>query len=66
MRAFAHLKEKPDEDMETALRNEEYIFWNDYIKSVCKNYDFTEEQFKKDMPLVMVYSSGTTGFWGII
>ena len=41
MRAFAHLKEKPDEDMETALRNEEYIFWNDYIKSVCKNYDFT-------------------------
>lgn len=61
IRALTHLKEKPNKDMKFVVRKREYIFWNSYIKSAQKYHGFVEEQYGCDMPVVMVYSSGTTG-----
>lgn len=61
IKTVADFKEKPDKNMKTLLKNGEYTFWNHYIKSADNYNDFTQVQYKNDMPLIMVYSSGTTG-----
>ncbi len=37
------------------------ILWNDFVKKYKNNSVPSTEKYEKDMPLVMVYSSGTTG-----
>ncbi len=42
-------------------KNNKYVKWNKFISS-GKNYNKkTEVEYKKDMPIVQVYTSGTTG-----
>lgn len=44
----------------TNIKNNE-INWNQFIKEGNSLVSTTEVEYKKDMPLTMVYSSGTTG-----
>ena len=50
---FAKKKIKPSKDSE--------ILWNDFIKEGSKEQIPQTTAYEKQMPLVMVYSSGTTG-----
>lgn len=61
IRMLDGLKEKADSDMENALKSGEYVSWNSYIKSTRISRGAVEAQYENDMPLAMVYSSGTTG-----
>lgn len=61
IRALANLKEKSDKDVENALRSGEYVSWNGYVKSARSYRGSVEAPSENDMPLAMVYSSGTTG-----
>ncbi len=59
--AIAGSKEKKDKDIEDKVKEGKYIFWNEYIK-INKSFDLPANiQYQKDMPVIMVYSSGTTG-----
>lgn len=43
-------------------KNNNEIYWNDFIKDGNKKqFNFAGVNYEPDMPLVMVYSSGTTG-----
>ena len=61
IRAAASVKDKPDKDIDDALKSGRFTQWNSYIKT-GKNYqDNVAVQYQKDTPVIMVYSSGTTG-----
>lgn len=61
IRMLAGLKEKSDKDVENAFGDEECVSWNNYIKSARSYHGSVEARYEQDMPLAMVYSSGTTG-----
>lgn len=61
VRAVTSLHDKLDKDMKKAIQNREYILWNDYIAGCNDYHDTADLQYQKNMPLIMVYSSGTTG-----
>lgn len=47
--------------MKKACKTEKYVFWNAYIKCGSIDHGGTDAHYEKDMPMIMVYSSGTTG-----
>ena len=62
IRALARLKGKPDAGLRTAMRhNGKYVFWKDFIRAGEVYAGQVDEPYEKDRPVVMVYSSGTTG-----
>ncbi len=44
-----------------AMPSYKLMVWNDFLKSGEKFTGSTESDYKKDTPVIMVYSSGTTG-----
>lgn len=61
LRSLAALKGKKDAALKSALTESKYIIWRDFLKAGSTYTGFTEVPYQKDMPMVMVYSSGTTG-----
>lgn len=61
MRALAALKGKPDAALTAAMRQEKCTVWRVFMKAGKAYSGQTEESYEKDAPVVMVYSSGTTG-----
>lgn len=43
------------------IQNSNELFWNQFIKDGEKRKEMTPVEYRKNMPLAMVYSSGTTG-----
>src|SRR5574344_1248739 len=43
------------------LEKNNELYWNQFIKDGTSQRDVSPVQYEKDMPLAMVYSSGTTG-----
>ncbi|MCH4191864.1 MAG: acyl--CoA ligase [Butyrivibrio sp.] len=61
-RAIAGIKEKADASLTGALKNDSrYMSWNQFIKTGADYTGSIDEPYVKDTPVVMVYSSGTTG-----
>lgn len=61
IKTISKLKSKLDSDIEIAFKSGNFIFWNDYIKNRKNLNNAIVSQYKKDQPMIMVYSSGTTG-----
>lgn len=62
MRFLASLKEAPDAALNHELKsNASYCLWTKFIQSGTQYTAPTEASYQKDLPVVMVYSSGTTG-----
>ncbi|MCM1440095.1 MAG: acyl--CoA ligase [Roseburia sp.] len=61
IRMIVGLKDKLAPDMTTAIKNGNYILWNDFIKRGKDYHSTIQIQYKKSMSMIMVYSSGTTG-----
>lgn len=61
VRAVASMKEKSDKNVDNALKSGKFVLWNSFIKSCINCTDAVAVQYQKDMPVIMVYSSGTTG-----
>ena len=62
MRFLANLKDAPDATLNHELRsNTKYCLWTKFIQAGAQCSAPTETAYQKDWPVVMVYSSGTTG-----
>ena len=62
MQFLAKLKDRPDEELNHELKfNVKYCLWGKFIREGNSYSSETEAPYQKDMPVVMVYSSGTTG-----
>ena len=62
VRALAWLKSRPDQRLRGAMRsNEKYVPWSDFIRAGAVYSGEIDAPYEKDRPVVMVYSSGTTG-----
>lgn len=62
MRIIAALKDKPDGKLKAAMRNDsKYWEWRAFMKAGAAYGGETEEPYCKDTPVIMVYSSGSTG-----
>ena len=57
----AALKEKPDTALKAALRYAKFCLWRKFISDGKAYVGVTEAVYAKNRPVVMVYSSGTTG-----
>lgn len=62
MRFLANLKDAPDATLNHELKsNTKYCLWPKFIQAGAQYSAPTEATYQKDRPVVMVYSSGTTG-----
>ena len=62
VRALAKLKGKPDAGLRAAMRDREKCgSWRDFIRAGEVYAGQVDEPYEKDRPVIMVYSSGTTG-----
>ncbi len=62
LRILAELKNSPDPILKQALKTDpKYCLWSNFIREGASYTSKTEIVYQKDMPVVMVYSSGTTG-----
>lgn len=61
IRTLANLKDKTNKELAHAIKEGKYILWNDYIKYGANKIAPASVEYKKGMPMIMVYSSGTTG-----
>lgn len=62
MRLLASLKDAPDAVLNHELKfNAKYCLWSTFIQAGAQYAAPTEAPYQKDWPVVMVYSSGTTG-----
>ncbi len=62
MRFLANLKDAPDATLNHELKsNTKYCLWTKFIQAGAQCSAPTETAYQKDWPVVMVYSSGTTG-----
>lgn len=62
VRALARLKKKPDKGLLAAMRKDDrYLPWKAFVKAGERYIESVDAPYEKDRPVVMVYSSGTTG-----
>lgn len=60
-RFVAKTLKRPGQSLKFAMRNAKYKQWNTWIDEGCGNTETTTEAYRENTPVVMVYSSGTTG-----
>ena len=62
VRKMVELKAKKSDDLKDFCANDKrYFSWTSFVKSSALYKEKTETEYEPDRPLVMVYSSGTTG-----
>ena len=61
IRTLANLKDKQDISLKNALKSDKFMLWNEFIKRGSDYSGGTTAEYVKDSPVIMVYSSGTTG-----
>lgn len=62
VRKLVELKSKKSDDLQDFCSNDKrYFSWTSFVKSSALYKGKTETEYEPDRPLVMVYSSGTTG-----
>ena len=62
VRKMVELKAKKSDDLKDFCANDKrYFSWTSFVKSSALYKGKTETEYEPDRPLVMVYSSGTTG-----
>ncbi len=62
MRLFAEWKDAPDAKLKQTIRTDaKYCLWANFLRGGISCTSKTEIDYQKNMPVVMVYSSGTTG-----
>ena len=61
VRILASLKGKSDAKLKTAMRDAKFSTWRSFVQAGKSYVGIIEEPYEREMPLVMVYSSGTTG-----
>lgn len=60
VRTVVNMKETRDRELQQEIKMGKFILWNDYIKSSANKKVAVSVDYQKDMPIIMVYSSGTT------
>lgn len=58
---ISRIKNRPEKKLKQAMQLSRFVEWNEFLKSADQYEGTTKACYRKDMPAIMVYSSGTTG-----